>query len=280
MGHHVGDMQTRFAVLSAASLSAIFVAACYVQGATVDTVDAGGPPPSSGDPTGVPCDVQTMLAHQCGSCHGAPPTSGAPNSLVSYADLTAMSKADPARTEAQLALARMQDGTMPPGGGATATDVATLQAWVDANTPQGTSCADPSADPLNADPVCTSGKKYTGGTGSSMRPGDACNRCHRFAIGGTVYPTGHEPLFCNGVSGSTEGVSVVVTDKNGVQATLAVNSVGNFYRSFGLTPPYKVKVTSPKGERVMSGAAPDGDCNKCHTASGAQGAPGRITVPF
>lgn len=266
-------------LLSLSAVAAVALVACYASNASTPSTpspDAG----SSGDPTGVPCDVETVLNAQCLSCHGAAPASGAPTSLVSYADLTAPSKMDPSRSEVQVALARMIDGTMPPGGGASATDIAKLQAWVDANTPQGTACESLPPDPLNADPVCTSGKKYTSGTGPQMRPGDACNRCHSFAIGGTVYPTGHEPLFCNGVDGTAAGVKVVVTDSKGTSATLSVTAEGNFYRSFGLTPPYKVKVTSPQGERVMYGPAPNGNCNSCHSQNGANNAPGRITVPF
>ena len=120
-----------------------------------------------------------------------------------------------------------------------------------------------------------------------MEPGQACINCHgstggeapKFVIAGTLYPTGHEPDNCNGVNGST-GAKVVVTGSNGTVVTLTPNSVGNFYSSTTLPPPYKAKVVNTAGvERVMSGTASSGDCNSCHTLSGANSAPGRITLP-
>jgi hypothetical protein len=98
-------------------------------------------------------------------------------------------------------------------------------------------------------------------------------------IAGTLYPTGHEPDNCNGTNGSS-GAKVVVTGSNGNAVTLTPNSVGNFYSSTSLPGPYKAKVVGATGrERVMSSTASTGDCNSCHTQNGANGAPGRITLP-
>jgi cytochrome c553 len=120
-----------------------------------------------------------------------------------------------------------------------------------------------------------------------MEPGQACISCHSksgeaptFVIAGTLYPTGHEPDNCNGVNGTT-GAKIVVTGNNGTSVTLTPNSAGNFYSSTTLPPPYKAKVVSSAGvERAMSGTASTGDCNSCHTQSGANSAPGRITLPM
>ena len=102
----------------------------------------------------------------------------------------------------------------------------------------------------------------------------------RFVIAGTLYPTGHEPDSCNGVNG-TNGAKVVVTGSNGTSITLTPNSAGNFYSSTALSPPYQAKVVNAAGvERVMSSTASTGDCNSCHTQTGANGAPGRITMPM
>jgi mono/diheme cytochrome c family protein len=245
----------------------------------------------------LPCAVQTFLASRCDSCHGTTPSGGAPHSLVTYADLTAADPANTAMTEAQVALQRIQNTTSPmppaPASPATAAEIATLQNWINGGYPTG-SCggdagAPPPPDPLNASPTCTSNTTWNNGTrgSSSMEPGQACISCHastggeapRFVIAGTLYPTGHEPNNCNGVNGSA-GATVVVTGGNGTSVTLKPNSVGNFYSSTTLAPPYVAKVVSASGsERVMSSAVSTGDCNSCHTQTGANSAPGRITLP-
>jgi len=245
---------------------------------------------------GLPCEVQTILVKYCASCHGAPPSGGAPQSLVTYADLTKQDPSNTAMTEAQVALQRMQSTTSPmppsPAAVATAAEIATLQNWINGGYPSGSCGGDagtPPSDPLNAPPTCTSKTTWARGTNgaSSMEPGQACISCHagtggetpKFVIAGTLYPTGHEPDNCNGTSGS--GAKVVVTGSNGTTVTLTPNSVGNFSSTASLPPPYQAKVVSSAGvERVMSTTASSGDCNSCHTQSGANNAPGRITVPM
>ncbi|RMG93426.1 MAG: hypothetical protein D6705_18730 [Deltaproteobacteria bacterium] len=105
-----------------------------------------------------------------------------------------------------------------------------------------------------------------------------------FVVAGTVYPTGHEPDLCNGVDGGVDHVAVVLTDANGVEFSIPVNGVGNFFATYadlpsGFTDPIHAKVVSDKGERVMVAALTSGDCNSCHTQDGANGAPGRIVAP-
>jgi hypothetical protein len=109
-----------------------------------------------------------------------------------------------------------------------------------------------------------------------MRPGDACRACHStFTIGGTVYPTLHEPLNCNGKT----GVQVVITPASGTAVTLTTNAAGNFYSTAKIATPYTAKVVSGGVERAMMASQTSGDCNSCHTQNGAQNAPGRIIVP-
>jgi hypothetical protein len=114
-----------------------------------------------------------------------------------------------------------------------------------------------------------------------------CVTCHtaenegpRYAIAGTLFPTGHEPDDCNGISGAASGAKVVITDANGTDHELAPNDVGNFFFNGSIPKPYTAKVVSDAGERLMVTPQQDGDCNKCHTAAGAGGAPGRVVVPF
>ena len=245
---------------------------------------------------GLPCDVQTLLVNRCDTCHGTTPAAGAPRSLVTYADLTKPDPVNTAMTEAQVALARMQSATSPmppaPAAAATSSEIATLQNWINGGYPSGSCGGDagaPPVDPLNATPTCTSNVTYGGGSdgSGSMYPGQACITCHAsrggeaptFVIAGTLYPTGHEPNNCDGVNGTT-GARVVVTAGNGTSVTLTPNSAGNFYSSTSMSPPYTAKVVNAAGvERVMISTASIGDCNRCHTQTGANGAPGRITLP-
>jgi hypothetical protein len=256
----------------------------------VGVVDGGA---GTGANTGLPCDVQQVLEVRCIACH----STSIP--LLTYADLMAPSAKDPSKSMAQESLARMQSTTSPmpppPAVPPTATEIATFAAWVNAGTPKGQICTQPPdagsdagadggvvVNPYNTPTVCTSGKYWTSGTGSSMAPGEACQACHQkqggpgYSIAGTVYPTAHEPKDCDGVAGS---VSVVVTDANKNVITLTANSAGNFTSGASVAAPFNVKVTSSKGTRAMSGSLTSGDCNSCHTTAGANGAPGRIMAP-
>jgi hypothetical protein len=123
---------------------------------------------------------------------------------------------------------------------------------------------------------------WSSGENAMMRPGAAClaSGCHltgtrAWAIGGTVYPTLHEPLSCNGKS----GVQVVITPASGAALTLTTNSAGNFYSATKITTPYRAKVVVNGVERAMMATQTNGDCNSCHTQNGTMSAPGRIIVP-
>jgi hypothetical protein len=153
------------------------------------------------------------------------------------------------------------------------------------------SSGDAAADP-GGGITCTSGTYWTQGNTRSalMHPGAACRDCHvvgglglfSLDLGGTVYPTAHEPIDCNGVG--VQGVTVVVTDANGKDTSFDVNAAGNFWHSdlLGVAPlakPLHVKVVYGGKERAMVGALTDGDCNKCHSLTGTNAAPGRVLLP-
>jgi hypothetical protein len=130
-----------------------------------------------------------------------------------------------------------------------------------------------------------SGLKWIGGDRESplMRPGMSCIGCHsrgegpRFQVAGTVYTNIDEKDEYFGV----EGLVVQVTDAVGTVAKYPTNKAGNFYsgRSPSLKAPFAVKVLGKKGENPMASPAPSGDCASCHTAKGANGAPGRVIAP-
>jgi hypothetical protein len=248
----------------------------------VGIVDGGA---GTGANTGLPCDVQQMLEVRCIACHSTSMR------LLTYADLHAPSGSNPKNNMAQESLARMK-GTgalMPPMPAVppTAQEIATFEAWVTAGAPMGPACTNMvdggGNNPYNTQTVCTSGKYWTSGTSMSMRPGEACQACHQkqggpnYSIAGTVYPTAHEPKDCYGSMG---GINVVVTDKNNKVVTVPVSgSSGNFGSNATIVAPFFVKVTAGNTTRAMIGSLTNGDCNSCHTETGANNAPGRVMAP-
>ena len=145
-----------------------------------------------------------------------------------------------------------------------------------------------------ADPpasVCTSGETWKGGTNGSefMQPGVACNSCHQamggpnLALAGTIYPTLHEPDLCNGQP-PAPWLEVVVSDSQGFRVTMRANSAGNFFfaaQAGRIRAPFTVVVNDTMNgtSRAMKGKFTSGDCNSCHTESGANKAPGRVMAP-
>lgn len=310
-------METRLKKLAGIALAASMLAACYLGvGSGADQNGANGNasnpngstsnPTSNGncaaDPFG---NVQALLAAKCQSCHGATLAGGAPMALMTANDLQAPSKSNPSLNNAELSVQRMQANTMPPGGGA-ASDVAVLQTWISQGYPpaQPNACVadggpsfEAGPDPYNTPLQCSSnhqGSHQVDGNGS-MNPGEDCMSCHKiggnnehqFVIAGTVYKTAHEPNDCSGVAGA---MTVSGVDKNNAPFSANVNSAGNFYVYAGtVTPPLsKLVVKDGNGKtRAMAEAAPAGNCNGCHTESGAAPyapsfatkAPGRVMAP-
>ena len=114
-------------------------------GASAGTGGAGGSTTTT-TASGVPCNVRAVFQKWCLGCHTDPPQNGAPMSLISYANLTAKSFADPNATFAQRAISRMTNTAtpMPPGVAPVvpAADVATIMSWVSTNYPMATTtCA-------------------------------------------------------------------------------------------------------------------------------------------
>ena len=244
--------------------------------------------------TGLPCEVQILLESRCNTgCHSDPPQMAALMPLVTLADLRKASRTDPTQSNGQRAVIRIQaiDKPMPPppAQALSATDIATLKGWVEAGMPSAV-CAQPS--PFAADPTCTSMDTWTLGTRGSadMEPGMACIACHRklrgpdLFIGGTVFPSAHEPDACNGtLPDDPNGATVLITGADGHMLPLDVSSTsGNFYQAtrFGTVKlPYTAKVVFQGRERIMNSPQTVGDCNSCHTQDGTKSAPGRIVLP-
>jgi hypothetical protein len=146
--------------------------------------------------------------------------------------------------------------------------------------------ADAASDPFAAAPTCTSGLVWMRANHGSaeMNPGRACIDCHAtmhgpsLTIAGTVYPTAHEPDMCDGADGAG-GVVVTIVDAAGQTLTLSPNVAGNFRSEAPLSPPYEATISFMGRERTMGVMQTSGDCNGCHTQTGANGAPGRILLP-
>jgi hypothetical protein len=258
-----------------------------------NTLDAATP---NGDPGagGLPCDVSALLERYCIGCHSAQPVPPVPMPLVRYEDLIAP-RGNPPRPVAARALERMQRGSMPPppSTAPSTAEIAAFASWVQAGTPRAL-CTDridagpPAPNPYDTPLQCSSNRRWTDGDEESplMHPGGACIRCHtrddegpRFSIGGTVYRTAHEPDDCFGVAGRSENVIVQITDVRGAVIELRVNEAGNFFHEGDLATPYSAKVIANGKERVMPVKQTSGDCNGCHTVTGASGAPGRVMAP-
>jgi cytochrome c553 len=88
---------------------------------------------------GLPCAVEAVLVTHCGSCHGNPPTGGAPRALVTYDDLTRAALTNSSLTEAEAALRRMQSTTAPmppaPAPRPSSQEIAALESWIDGGYP-------------------------------------------------------------------------------------------------------------------------------------------------
>lgn len=294
-------------------ITAALAAACSDEEGTGSTGSGAGTGEGAGttnNTAALPCDVAPIIESACLSCHGDPPSSAAPQALVSVEQWRAPSPSDPAKSNGQLSIERMLDATqpMPPAGLLDQAQLDIVSAWVEAGMPGGDCNANPVDDPLlNAAAICTSMDMWpansdhaTGKTREEMFPGMPCNDCHSnptkygffesegtFDIAGTVFPTGHEPDNCAGVDGtSLTDVIVRIEDAAGMTWDLHPNEAGNFFIENGVTPPYSARVISSAGVRAMSYKPTNGDCNLCHTQEGSDGgdpdsgvAPGRIVVP-
>lgn len=132
--------------------------------------------------------------------------------------------------------------------------------------------------------VCSTDSAWEGGDGESplMHPGGDCIGCHtsrgegpKYTIAGTVMAAADDDTDCNGV----EAVTVEITGADGTVLELPTNAAGNFYSSKTVATPFTAKIKKGSAVRAMVAAQSDGNCVTCHTAQGANGAPGRILAP-
>jgi hypothetical protein len=262
-------------------------------GSTTPSDGGAGAPSGTGGASGsgVPCDVATMLAANCTSCHSDPPLASALAGLVTYADLMAISHEDPTKNEAQLSLARMQSASspMPPGAPPPAAEITTLQNWINAGYPKG------ACDAGTSGGSGTDGGTNAGGTDGGAPPppvsvwngapafasqtgpsthnaGKDCMNCHGsggsgpgFAFGGTVY---------DGSGAAVVGAEVRFVDSTGKATSVYSGPSGTFYlHGTGFSGPAHVGVRDATNTQEMftalqsgaqSPASSGGACSACH----------------
>jgi hypothetical protein len=125
----------------------------------------------------LPCAVAEVLTSRCQSCHGSPPTFGAPMPLVTWADLQAPSISDRSRRVFEMVAQRIHDEKKPmpqaPNPPLDAAETKTLDAWIAAGAPLGPDCGTPLAPPDGGyTPVsCTPDLKLRPATAWVMQPG-------------------------------------------------------------------------------------------------------------
>ncbi|MCA9667900.1 MAG: hypothetical protein KC503_20020 [Myxococcales bacterium] len=136
--------------------------------------------------------------------------------------------------------------------------------------------------------VAPEGKLASGGdhvASELMHPGRECLKCHQanrrapvLLVAGTIYRIADERSDCAGAAGAT----VLVIDDNGVRYERTTNATGNFFIRQSDAPdfamPYRTEVTFGAKTYSMYPSTDNGDCNTCHTPSGAQKAVGRACV--
>ncbi len=93
------------------------------EASTASAGGAGGDGGGTPNPDGIPCDVAEILNTHCWGCHVEPPKFGAPMSLGSHDELV---------THASVIRERLFDASnpMPPTGAMSASERATLDAWL------------------------------------------------------------------------------------------------------------------------------------------------------
>jgi hypothetical protein len=215
-----------------------------------------------------------VLASKCTACHSDPPINNALSGLGTYADLRATSKEDPTKDEAQLSVVRMQSSSspMPPASvqnPASASDVATLQNWINAGYPSG-SCpvdggAPPDAGTSGPVDVFSGQPPFAPATGGNTHnAGQNCLSCHNvsstqapaFLFGGTLYDASGKPVV---------GAEVRVVDDNGTGYSVHTGPSGTFYKGgSSLATPAHAGARDATNKALMISPVTAGGCSSCH----------------
>jgi mono/diheme cytochrome c family protein len=137
---------------------------------------------------------------------------------------------------------------------------------------------------LGVPPAVCSTMAVNEGEGETMEPGGDCIGCHSsndgpsFLAAGTVMASQHDDTNCNGVA----GVTVRLRGADGRTIDMTTNRTGNFFyegRASDLALPFTAEVIRGGKTNAMLTAQTTTNCASCHTAEGANLAPGRILAP-
>ena len=139
---------------------------------------------------------------------------------------------------------------------------------------------------LGTPPAVCSTHAVAEGESRLMEPGGNCIQCHsdydgpHFTFAGTVMSASHDDTNCAGVP----DVVVRIKGADGKTFELTTNANGNFYSDVAVSSvalPYTAEVS--RGGKTVAMLTPrsqsETNCATCHTAAGANGAPGRIVAP-
>lgn len=290
--------RNRLVVMGAAMLG------LWACGQKIDPVQAIDLAPAPDLPAGTVVswcrDARPVLERWCIGCHASTRSGAARNGAPAGVDYDTYALAS---ANADRGLARMQAGSMPPGGSVPQGDVRTVAQWIadgkaDCPPVPGGDDLPAGGDPGGVDTgpevpevACSSGAYWLEGDDGrpEMHPGRNCIACHQqrraageddaplFPMAGTVMGALRDVDDCLGVS----GVTVEITDANGSRTTFVTNASGNFMASGAFQParPYTVRLALGGRERVMATPQDNMNCMDCHTREGRNGAPGRIVAP-
>ena len=246
-------------------------------------------PGDAGNAAELPCDVRDALVALCAQCHSSPPTSNAPEPLISRRDFFQPSSVA-GESIAVRALARLRDPLQPmppasePAPGAV--QIATLESWLASGAPPG------GCSPLDPRPVlaqCPSGDYWQGGPPSEqMNPGKPCRACHLAAAP-------HFAYFFQGTASSRfdtaddctsappPSARIEIVDAAGAVALVLVpDGSGNFSSASLVSDvelPYRARLVVGTRARAMTTPQVDGDCNVCHTEQGSYVNDGNASTP-
>jgi hypothetical protein len=216
-----------------------------------------------------------MLAAKCTSCHSDPPTDNSLCGLVTFADLVAPAKENPTMNEAEFSVLRMQStvSPMPPAAlllPATASDIATLQNWINAGYPSGQCSPDAGVGGGPVD-VFKGQPPYVAMPGDKAHnAGRDCLSCHGFGIAGTLY---------SAKGTAVANAEVRLVDGSGNAFSVYSGPNGNFYSGTTFTSGAHTGVRNAAGQAVMVGPITYGGCNKCHCTGGASCTTTRLHLP-
>jgi len=238
-------------------------------GSSSGGTDAGPPPPPPPPPPAGACispAVQAILNAQCVGCHSNPPVNGSLSPLVTFGDMSATSKEDPSKNQAQESLVKLQAGQMPPGSsaGANAAAISAFQTWIAGNYQVGcgqdAGVPPPPPDPFGGQPPYVPG---TPGGDSSHNPGQDCmgHHNHGFTWAGTLKDTNGNAI---------AKAEVRLLDANGVGTSVYTDSLGNFHSSKSWTGPAHVGARNANNKALMVAPITKGGCNSCHANGGVQ----------